>query len=116
MKVTLHDSCYYGRHHGLIKEPRKLLHSIRGISLVELKNCQEHSFCCGAGGGLMWTEEKLGERINRLRTKEIISTPAKAVITTCPFCLTMIRDGLKDLGQEDLSVFEISQLLADSLA
>lgn len=116
MKVTLHDSCYYARHHGLIDEPRKLLKTIPGISLSELPRHKEHSFCCGAGGGLMWTEEKLGERINRIRCQEIISRETKTVVTTCPFCLTMIRDGLKDLGQEDYSAYEISQFLSNFLS
>ncbi len=114
-KVTLHDSCYYSRHHGLTDEPRRLLKSIPGISLIELPRNREHSFCCGAGGGLMWTEEKLGERINRIRSKEIASVETKTVITTCPFCLTMLRDGLKEIGQEDYSVYEISQFLSTLL-
>ncbi len=114
-KVTLHDSCYYARQHQVIKQPRWLLHSIPGLKFEELPRHGEHSFCCGAGGGLMWTEEKLGERINRLRAKEIASREVETVVTTCPFCLTMVRDGLKDLGKEDISVVEISQLLASAL-
>ncbi|MCX7974521.1 MAG: heterodisulfide reductase-related iron-sulfur binding cluster [Candidatus Aminicenantes bacterium] len=115
-KVTLHDSCYFARHHGLIKEPRELLKHIPRLSIEELPRSKDHSFCCGAGGGLMWTEEKIGERINRLRAQEIASTRAKTVVTTCPFCLTMIHDGLKDLGREDIHLYEISQLIANLLS
>lgn len=114
-KVIFHDSCYYARHHGLIKEPRELLKAIPGISLQELPHSKEHSLCCGAGGGLMWTEERLGERINHLRTKEIISTSGQTIVTSCPFCLTMIRDGLKDLGHDEMKIYEISQFLASAL-
>ncbi len=114
--VTLHDSCYFGRHHQLTSEPRKLLKSVPGVKIRELRQHGEHSFCCGAGGGLMWTEEKIGERINRVRSREVARSGAAKAITTCPFCLTMIRDGLKDLGEEDLQVVEISQFLASNLS
>jgi len=113
--VTFHDSCYYARHHHLVAEPRYLLRSLPGVRLKELPRGKEHSFCCGAGGGLMWTEEKLGQRINHIRAQEIAATQAQAVITACPFCLTMMRDGLKDLGKEELAAFELTQFLAASL-
>jgi len=113
--VTFHDSCYYARHHHLRAEPRYLLRSLPGVRLKELPRGKEHSFCCGAGGGLMWTEEKLGQRINHIRAQEIAASQAEAVITACPFCLTMMRDGLKDLGKEELAAFELTQFLAASL-
>ncbi|MGQ9470620.1 MAG: heterodisulfide reductase-related iron-sulfur binding cluster [Candidatus Aminicenantales bacterium] len=113
--ITLHDSCYFGRHHQLTSEPRVLLKSVAGVKIKELRQHGEHSFCCGAGGGLMWTEEKIGERINRVRSRQVAQSGAEKVITTCPFCLTMIRDGLKDLGEENLRAVEISQFLASNL-
>jgi Fe-S oxidoreductase len=73
------------------------------------------SFCCGAGGGLMWTEESLGTRINHLRTDEVIASGAPLVAAACPFCLTMLRDGLKDKGREGVAVKDVAQLVADRL-
>ncbi|MBM3297762.1 MAG: (Fe-S)-binding protein, partial [Candidatus Aminicenantes bacterium] len=116
-RVAYHDSCYLGRHNGLVKEPRSILAALAGkAGLVELKENKKHSFCCGAGGGLMWTEEKLGRRINHLRTDEILRSGAAAAAVSCPFCQTMLRDGLKDKGREDVKVFDLAQLTADNLA
>jgi Fe-S oxidoreductase/nitrate reductase gamma subunit len=112
---TLHDSCYLGRHNGIIDEPRQILSNLSQLKLIELKNNKDHSFCCGGGGGLMWTEESLGKRINHIRTDEVISSQAHVVATTCPFCLTMLQDGLKDKERTDIKVKDISQLVAESL-
>ncbi len=114
--LTYHDSCYLGRHNNLVDEPRRILRRIAGQNLVELKECGQHSFCCGAGGGLMWTEEKLGRRINHLRTEDVLRSGAATAATSCPFCQTMLRDGLKDKNREDVKVKDIVQLVADSLA
>lgn len=114
--LTYHDPCYLGRHNGIIEEPRALLAALSSKKLIELKNHREHSFCCGAGGGLMWTEESLGKRINHLRAEEVIRSGAKCVATSCPFCLTMIRDALKDKQKEDVRVKDIAVLLAEATA
>ena len=113
--LTYHDSCYLGRHNGIIREPRRILSRLRPARFTELGNNQEHSFCCGAGGGLMWTDERLGQRINHLRTDEVIRTGAKTAATSCPFCLNMLQDGLKDKERADIQARDIAQLLADSL-
>lgn len=113
--LTYHDSCYLGRHNGIIREPREILKELSLTSLVELKNNREHSFCCGAGGGLMWTEESLGVRINHLRTEEVIDSQAKVAATSCPFCLTMLQDGLKDKQVLNIEAKDIAQLVAESL-
>jgi len=113
--LTYHDSCYLGRHNGIIAEPRHILSRLRPARFAELKNSGEHSFCCGGGGGLMWTDERLGARINHLRTDEIIQTGAKTAVTSCPFCLNMLHDGLKDKERADIQAKDIAQLLADSL-
>jgi Fe-S oxidoreductase len=84
--------------------------------LIELKNHGEHSFCCGAGGGLMWTEESLGRRINHMRSEEVIGSGAAVVATACPFCQTMLRDALKDKSREDIAVKDIAVLMAENLA
>lgn len=114
--LTYHDSCYLGRHNGIIREPREILKELGQSSLVELKNNREHSFCCGAGGGLMWTEESLGQRVNHLRTDEVIDSQAKVVATSCPFCLTMLQDGLKDKQVVDIKAKDIARLVAESLS
>jgi Fe-S oxidoreductase/nitrate reductase gamma subunit len=112
---TYHDSCYLGRHNNIISQPRKILSKVFSSKLIELKNNCEHSFCCGAGGGLMWTEESSGLRINHLRTDEVIDSNAELAITSCPFCQTMLQDGLKDKDREDIKVKDIVQLIAESL-
>lgn len=112
--VTFHDSCYLGRHNGYFEEPRSLLRLV-ARKIDELKNNREHSFCCGAGGGLMWTEEKLGQRINHLRTEEILQTGATTAATSCPFCWTMLRDGLKDKDRVEIAVKDVAELVAEAL-
>lgn len=114
-RLTYHDPCYLGRHNGLVEAPRSVLAACAEGKVVELERNREHSFCCGAGGGLMWTEEKLGKRINHLRAQEVISAKAEIVATSCPFCLTMLRDALKDKDQADIKVKDIAQLLAECL-
>ena len=114
-RLTYHDSCYLGRHNGLITEPREIIGSLGPKDFAELKNNRQHSFCCGAGGGLMWTEEKLGQRINHLRTEEVLASGAEVASTSCPFCLNMLKDGLKDKQRADIKVKDLAQLVADSL-
>jgi Fe-S oxidoreductase len=114
--LTYHDSCYLGRHNGIIREPREVLARLDGARFQELPNCREHSFCCGAGGGLMWTEESVGKRINHLRTDEIIAASPDVAVTSCPFCQTMLQDGLKDKEQPQIKVKDLAQLVAESLA
>jgi Fe-S oxidoreductase len=113
---TYHDPCYLGRHNGLTKEPRAVLASALGNKKKELGKHGDDSFCCGAGGGLMWTEESLGQRINHLRVDEVIKSGAALAAAACPFCLTMLRDGLKDKGREDIKVKDIAQLVAERLS
>jgi Fe-S oxidoreductase/nitrate reductase gamma subunit len=112
---AFHDPCYLGRHNGLVAEPRAVLCSALGAKPRELGRHGLDSFCCGAGGGLMWTEESLGTRINHLRADEVIASGAPLVAAACPFCLTMLRDGLKDKGREDVAVKDLAQLVADRL-
>jgi Fe-S oxidoreductase/nitrate reductase gamma subunit len=112
---TFHDPCYLGRHNGLTKEPRAVLRSALGGIATELGRHGGDSFCCGAGGGLMWTEESLGRRINHLRTDEVLASGASLAAAACPFCLTMLRDGLKDKSRDDIAVKDIAQLVAEAL-
>jgi Fe-S oxidoreductase/nitrate reductase gamma subunit len=115
LRMTYHDSCYLGRHNGIIAEPRQVIAALAPEAFKELRNNREHSFCCGAGGGLMWTEEKLGQRINHLRTDEVIATGTELAATSCPFCLNMLKDGLKDKDKADIQVKDLAQLVAESL-
>jgi len=112
---TYHDSCYLGRHNKILNDPRDILSKLSQKRIIELKNNKEHSLCCGAGGGLMWVEESLGNRINHIRTDEIIDSNADVVVTSCPFCQTMIQDGLKDKENESIKVKDIAQLVAEAI-
>ena len=112
---TYHDACYYGRHNGLFNEPRQVLRAVAGDRLKELENSREHSFCCGAGGGLMWLEEKPGQHVNHLRAQEIIQSGSNLAATACPFCLTMLQDGLRDKGADNIKVMDIAQMVVSNL-
>lgn len=115
LSLTYHDPCYLGRHNGVIQEPREVLSLLSNRPITELFNNKEHSFCCGAGGGLMWTEESLGRRVNHLRTEEVMKSRAEITATSCAFCLTMLKDALKDKENEDIKVKDIAQLVAEAL-
>jgi Fe-S oxidoreductase len=108
-KLTYHDPCYLGRHNQIYKPPRELLEST-GVDYVEMPRNKERSFCCGAGGGRMWMEEKLGTRINLNRVDEAISTGAKEVAVGCPFCRVMVSDGMVGRGS-DVEVLDVAQAL-----
>ncbi len=112
---TVHDSCYYGRHNRILDEPRKILKAALPGKLQELRNSREHSFCCGAGGGLMWTEQKPGNRVNHQRCREIVASRARLVATSCPYCLTMLEDGFRDLAAADIAVMDVAEILASAL-
>ena len=113
--ITFHDSCYMGRYNDVYDEPRFDLKSVPGVELVEMPRHKRESFCCGAGGGRMWLEEHIGERINQNRVKEAVETGATTIATNCPFCTTMISDGLNELGIENIQTKDIAEIVADSL-
>ena len=107
-KLTYHDPCYLGRHNQIYEPPRELLASA-GVEVTEMPRNKERSFCCGAGGGRMWMEEKIGERINLNRVDEAIATGAEEVAVACPFCRVMVSDGMvaKNSSVEVLDVAQI---------
>ncbi len=119
--VTYHDSCYLTRYNGVVSSPRDVLGAVPGLELREMERNGKKTFCCGAGGGRMWMEETRGTRINAERTRQALETGAETVATGCPFCMTMLKDGLADAGHgpgTDAAVIsaDIAELLADSLA
>ncbi len=114
--VTFHDSCYLARYNGVIASPRSLLRSIPELFLAEMPRSGDKGLCCGAGGGRMWMEEKEGKRINIERTEEALSTAAGAIGTACPFCMTMMSDGVKakEAG-ERVQVKDVAELLWEAV-
>jgi Fe-S oxidoreductase len=113
--VTFHDSCYLGRHNGVYDAPREALSSA-GLKILEMPRARENGFCCGAGGGRMWMEEKLGTKVNLARVNEAADTGAGLVAAACPFCMTMLADGINETGRSDaLNVQDVSQIVASRL-
>jgi Fe-S oxidoreductase len=111
-KTTYHDPCYLARYNDLAEAPRKILR-YAGHELVEMRRCHRKTFCCGAGGGRMWMEEHVGKRVNIERTEEALATAAGLVATACPFCMTMISDGVKAKGLEErVQVKDIVEIVA----
>jgi Fe-S oxidoreductase len=117
-KITFHDPCYLGRWNGEYDAPRDVLDALPSgrDARVELPRNREQGFCCGAGGGRMWMEEKIGTRVNHNRTDEIIASGAEIVATACPFCTIMLRDGVQDRNAADkVQVLNVSELVAKSM-
>jgi heterodisulfide reductase subunit D len=115
-KITYHDSCYLGRANNIYDAPRKILEAL-DMELVEMKRCKANGFCCGAGGAQMFKEEEKGTtRINFDRSNEAIATGAGIIAAACPFCNTMMTDGLKNSNKEDeVQVLDIAELIAASI-
>ncbi|HIV56771.1 MAG TPA: (Fe-S)-binding protein [Candidatus Stackebrandtia faecavium] len=114
--LTYHDPCYLGRHNRVFSPPREVLGSVAAEGLTEMPRNSERSFCCGAGGARMWMEEKIGKRINVDRSEEAVATGAKTVAVGCPFCSTMITDGVNATGSgDDVEVVDVAQVLLRSM-
>lgn len=142
--LTYHDPCYLGRHNNVYQAPREVLGAVPGLKVVEMQRSGRESFCCGAGGGRMWLEEKIGTRINQNRVNEAALTLAHAqdpavpypsatdkdrpgkvgdyqgqaqgtVAVACPFCSTMLRDAVNETGREEIKVRDLAELVAESM-
>ncbi len=116
-KITYHDSCYLGRANGIYEAPRKVLEAL-DVELIEMKRCKSNGLCCGAGGAQMFKEEEKGDvRINIERSNEALATGASIIAAACPFCNTMMTDGVKNKEKEDeVAVLDIAELVIASLA
>ncbi|TRW46981.1 (Fe-S)-binding protein [Georgenia yuyongxinii] len=108
--VTYHDPCFLGRHNQVYAPPRELLDALPGTTAVEMPRSGETAMCCGGGGARVWMEEKIGTRVNVERAREAAATGATAVATACPFCTTMLSDGVAANGDE-VEVLDVAQLL-----
>jgi succinate dehydrogenase/fumarate reductase iron-sulfur protein len=116
-RVTYHDPCFLGKRSDVYDEPRKILKSIAGLELIEMKRSRENSFCCGGGAGRVWTEEATPENRPCVeRTKEALSLGVNVIVTACPFCVTTLEDAVKVLDVEDkIVVRDISELLMEAI-
>lgn len=115
-KITYHDSCYLGRSNGIYEAPRELLQSL-DADLVEMKRCKTKGLCCGAGGGQMFKDAEKGDKeINIERTEEALETGAKVIASACPFCMTMMSDGVKNKEkEEEVLVKDIAEIIGEAL-
>jgi len=116
-KVTYQDPCYLGRHNNIYEEPRRVLKSIPGIKLLEFGRSRDDSFCCGGGGGRMWTDfDAEEERLANIRVREALEVGAEVLVTACPFCLINMEDGVKSVNVEDsLKVRDLAELCVEAL-
>tara|TARA_B100001063_G_scaffold38561_1_gene32221 strand:+ start:437 stop:1213 length:777 start_codon:yes stop_codon:yes gene_type:complete len=113
-KITFHDPCYLGRANKEYKAPRNLIQSVKA-DLKEMKSCKEKALCCGAGGAQMFKEpEKGNQEINIKRTEEAINTDAKIIAAGCPFCNTMLSDGVKSQDNSNVSVLDLAEIIDES--
>ena len=113
-KITFHDSCYLGRANQIYEAPRELIQAL-DAELVEMKSCKTKGLCCGAGGGQMFKEEEKGKlRVNQERVKQVFDADAEIVAAACPFCMTMLTDGIKEKEKQDtFKVYDLAELIAE---
>lgn len=111
-RVCFHDSCYLGRYQDIYEAPREVIRAAGG-SVVEMERNRRASFCCGAGGGRMWLEESAGARINEARCAQALDTDPDLLATSCPFCLTMLADGMVS-ADSDVPVRDIARAVGRS--
>lgn len=115
-KVTFHDPCFLGRWNDETEAPRRSLAAVRHLTLVEMEATKKRSFCCGAGGGQMWMEEDADKRVNVERTRQALEVEPEVIGVGCPFCMTMIEDGVKHFdAEEDVKVMDVAEIVAAAM-
>lgn len=116
IKIAYHDSCYLGRYNQIYDAPRKNLNKIPDVQILEPERTKDKGFCCGAGGAQMFMEEKVGKRVNIERTEELLKTGANCIAANCPFCMTMLTDGVKAKDKdEEIKVLDIAEILLQNI-
>ena len=116
-RVAYHDSCYLGRYQQQYAAPREVLGAVPGVSVLEPRRTRSKSLCCGAGGGRMWMEEQAGHRVNELRVGQLLETSPDLIGVNCPYCLTMMEDGLGSVAPDGgVRVMDLAEILAGRLA
>ncbi|MFZ3383868.1 MAG: heterodisulfide reductase-related iron-sulfur binding cluster [Candidatus Methanoperedens sp.] len=114
--LVFHDSCYLGRYNGIYEAPRNIIASVTGRAPIEMERHNDRSFCCGAGGGRMWMEESTGKRINVERVEEAMKKDPGTICVSCPYCMTMFEDGIKDIKADDkVQVLDIAEIVCEAL-
>ncbi len=113
--IAYHDSCYLGRYNEIYDAPRNVLNKINGVKLAEVSRSKDKGLCCGAGGAQMFMEETVGKRVNVERTEELIATGCNTFAANCPFCITMLTDGLKAKDIENIEVKDIAEIIAEKI-
>lgn len=115
-KIAYHDSCYLGRINGIYEAPRSILEEL-DLNLVDLKRSKQNGLCCGAGGAQMFKEDETGnKRINVERAEELLATGSDVIAANCPFCITMLQDGLKAKDQQDkVMVYDLSEMIVNNM-
>jgi heterodisulfide reductase subunit D len=115
-KITFHDPCYLGRYNRVFEAPRRLVRSATGNAPVEMAANRANGFCCGGGGGMAFAEEPPEKRVNRERARQVFDTGADVVAVACPFCMTMLEDGVASVaGDRELDVRDVAELLRDAV-
>jgi Fe-S oxidoreductase len=114
-RVVFHDSCYLGRYNDVYEPPREILKRIPGVTLVEAESSRSTGLCCGAGGAQFWMEEQNKDRMNVRRTLQLLETKPQVIASGCPFCTTMISDGLKaQTVEHDVRQLDVAEMLEES--
>jgi Fe-S oxidoreductase len=111
-KITFHDPCYLGRHNGEYDAPRTLVQLSTRASAVEMAQSRSNGFCCGGGGGMSFVDEPPHQRVNQERARQVLATGAEVVAVGCPFCMTMLEDGINATkGERQVQVMDVAELL-----
>jgi Fe-S oxidoreductase len=116
-RITYHDPCYLGRYNGIYDPPRNVLNAVPSLDFREMKRSRKESLCCGAGGGWMWMDEKIGKRINIIKLEDALATDSEWIATACPFCVTMFDDAIKSKDLESsVKVWDIAEIVEQAIS